>query len=162
MDRIDNTANIVEALRILEPDLKSLSVIQLRNKPILHGDIGIGKKIPLTLIGQGIDHFISILLGIAGAKNDVALIDEMEKGFHHSVLPRIWKIIANYAQINNTQIIATTHSRELMNGAVKGIPSELKDEFQYMRIERDEYNFKTKAYNFELLSTALETDLAIR
>ncbi len=162
LDRINNTTGIIQALQILEPNLKSLSLIELKNLPVLHGDIGIGKKIPLALMGHGIDHLVSILLSISDASDGVALIDEMENGFHYSILPRIWEVIAIHAKINNTQIIATTHSRELISGAKEGIPSELKDDFQYMRIERNENEFKTKTYDFELLSTALETDLAIR
>ena len=162
LDRINNTTGIIQALQILEPNLKSLSLIELKNLPVLHGDIGIGKKIPLALMGHGIDHLVSILLSISDASDGVALIDDMESGFHYSFLPRMWKIIATYAKINNTQIIATTQSRELISGAKEGIPSELKDDFQYMRIERNENEFKAKTYDFELLSTALETDLAIR
>ena len=162
LDRTNNADGIINALQILEPKLKSLRLIQLGNKPILYGDIGIGKKIPMALMGQGIDNLISILLGISDAKNGIALIDEMENGFYHSVLPDIWKVIATYAKTCNTQIIATTHSRELINGAIQGIPPELQNDFKYMRIERNKNEFKTKIYNFELLSTVLETDLAIR
>ncbi len=162
LDRTNNTAELINALQILEPKLKSLHSLHSGSASILYGEIGIGKKIPIALMGQGIDNLISILLGISNAKNGIALIDEMENGFHHSVLPDIWKVIATYATACNTQVIATTHSRELINGAIQGIPPELKNDFKYMRLERNKNEFKTKTYNFELLSAALETDLAIR
>ena len=60
----------------------------------------------------------------------------MENGFHHSVLPRIWEFITKYAQTNNTQIIATTHSRELAIGDIEGIPAELRKDFKYIRLEK--------------------------
>ena len=162
LDKHNKTAGIVEALQILEPKIKSLSVIFSGSTPVLYGDTGIGKKIPLALMGQGIDNLISILLGIAEAQNGIALIDEMENGFHYSVIPRIWEAVTQYAKANNTQVIATTHSRELINGAKEGIPNDLKNNFKYMRIERNETQFKTKVYSMDVLSAALETDLAIR
>ena len=113
-------------------------------------------------MGQGIMRLLTILLVISEVKNGIALIDELENGFHHSVLADIWKVISNYAKANNTQIIATTHSRELVSGAIQGIPSNLRDKFKYMRIDRNKNNFKPKVYDFKTLKVALETDLEIR
>lgn len=163
LDKVKNTAGVLKALQILEPKLKELSIIQTGNQPVIYGSIvDLKRKFPLSLMGQGIIRLLSILLVISEVKNGVTLIDELETGFHHSILPDIWKVISNHAIANNTQIIATTHSKELISGAVEGIPSELKDEFKYMRIERKEDQFKTKIYDFETLSVALESELEIR
>ena len=161
LDRINNTTEILTRLQILEPQLQSLSLIPMGGKPIIYGDTGIGTKIPLSLMGQGIVRLSSILLAISEAKNGIVFIDELENGFHHSILPLIWKAITGYAKANETQIIATTHSLELIS-AVKGIPEELKNDFKYMRIERNKDEFKTKIYNFEDLSAALNAELEIR
>ena len=163
LDKVNNTEGVLKALQILEPKLRNLSIIQIGNQPVIHGSItGLKRKFPLSLMGQGIVRLLSILLVISEVKSGLTLIDELETGFHHSVLPDIWKIISNHAIANNTQIIATTHSKELISGAVEGIPSELKNEFKYMRIERKEDQFKTKTYDFETLSVALESELEIR
>ena len=162
LNKFKNTEGILNALKILEPNLKSLSTIQIGNQPTIHGDIGFKKQLPLSLMGQGIMRLLTILLVISEVKNGIALIDELENGFHHSVLADIWKVISNYAQANNTQIIATTHSRELVSGAIQGIPSNLRDKFKYMRIDRNKNNFKPKVYDFKTLKVALETDLEIR
>ena len=55
--------------------------------------------------------------------------------------PLVWKVMASQAKTNNTQIIATTHSREMIEAAVEGIPQEMKDDFRYMRIDRDKDKF---------------------
>ena len=162
LDRINNTANILTALKILESKLNSLSVIPMGNRSMIYGDTGLGKKIPLALMGQGINKLVSILLAISNANNGVVFIDELENGFHHSVLSDIWKVISHHAMFNNTQVIATTHSRELILGAVAGIPDRIRDKFKYMRIERKGNVFKTKHYDFNTLSAALDSELEIR
>ena len=164
LDKINKTKEIVEGLKILEPQLKSLSLIPMGDEVVIHGDVigGIEEKIPLSLMGQGIVRLLSILLAISQAKGGIVLIDELESGFHHSVLARIWQSISSYASANNTQIIATTHSLELILGAVKGIPDQLRQNFKYMRLERDKEDFKIKDYSFKDLSIALDSDLEIR
>lgn len=162
LDRINHTIEILNGLQILEPQLKSLSLIPMGGKPVIYGDKGIEAKMPLSLMGQGIVRLSSILLAISEAKNGIVLIDELENGFHRSILPLIWKAITSYAKTNKTQIVATTHSWELISGAIKGISEELRNDFKYMRIERNEDEFKTKIYNFENLKVALDAELEIR
>ena len=91
----NNTRDIVKALQILEPNLKSLSILSVKDKPIIYGDVGLEQKIPLFLMGQGMNHLLSILLIISRAKNGIVLIDEFENGFHHSILAKMWAAIAN-------------------------------------------------------------------
>ena len=161
LDRTNRTEEIVKSLQILEPKLKSLSSISMGGKSVIYGDIGIGVKIPISLMGQGMTRLLCILLAIFEAKKGIVLIDEMENGFHHSVLPSVWEAISSYAQSNGTQIVATTHSWELIS-AVGGIPKELRDDFKYMRIERNKDDFKTKIYHFENLKVALGAELEVR
>ena len=162
LDKVNKTAGILSSLKILEPQLKSLSVIPTGNKSALYGDIGMEGKVHLNLMGQGIVRLVSILLGISEAENGTLLIDELENGFHHSVLQLLWKVIVTHAKNHNTQIIATTHDRELIEGAISGIPENSRADFKYIRIEREKENFKIKDYDFDILQTALNSTLEIR
>ncbi|MDE0518947.1 MAG: ATP-binding protein [Bdellovibrionales bacterium] len=162
LDKLNNTVGILHALQIIEPKLKSLSVISAGKSSAIYGDIGLGQKIHLSLMGQGIGHLLSILLAINSVKDGIVLIDELENGFHHSVLPRIWEVITRTAKVNNTQVIATTHSYELMKAAIESIPEDLKDDFKYIRIDKEENEFKTKQYRFQNLQVALENELEVR
>lgn len=164
LDKINRTKEILSSLQILEPKIKSLSVIPAgNNKPALYGDIGMEEKVHLNLMGQGIIRLLSILLGISSVENGVILIDELENGFHHSVLSRVWEVITTHAKRCNTQIIATTHSWELISSAIEGVPQELRSDFQYRRIERKEnFIFKTVDYDFSTLETAVSSNLETR
>ena len=163
LDRINQTEDILKSLQIIEPNLKSLSLIPMGGKPTIYGDTGIGVKIPLPLMGQGIARLLSILLAISEVKKGIILIDELENGFHRSILPSIWEAITRYAQANKTQIVATTHSWEFLLAAVEGTPEDLKKDFKYMRIERKNNDeSKPKNYDFEVLKTALDAELEVR
>ena len=156
-------SELISALQILEPNLKSLSLIALGGGvQAIYGDVGMKKRIPISLMGQGMNRLLSIMLSISEMENGITLIDELENGFHYSLLPDVWKVIASYAKENNTQVIATTHSRELASAAVVGIPEELKDRFKYMRLERKDQKFIPKMYNMEDLKGAIDSNLEIR
>ena len=133
------------------------------DNPVIHGDIeGPKHLIPLPLMGEGMNRLMSILLFISDLENGIILIDELENGFHCSLLPEIMKLIVEHAQSNKTQVIATTHSRELVQATVESLPQNLQDKFRYMRIDRDEEEFRTIDYDFKILTTAIETNFEIR
>lgn len=159
-----NTQDLLEIFQILEPRLKSLSTIQMGNTPVIHGDIeGLEYQLPLSLMGEGINRLMSILLLITELKNGILLIDDLEKGFHDYILPKVIEVITTTAQNYNTQIIATTHSRELQLAILEGLPEDLRNQFQYRRIERNkEEIFIAGNYSFEILTTALEANLETR
>ncbi len=157
------TEKILEALQILEPKLSSLSTIQMGKNSVIHGDVeGLKSLIPLPLMGEGINRLMSILLSISNLENGILLIDELENGFHCSLLPKVMKVIAEHAQSNKTQVIATTHSRELQQATLESLPHDLQNKFRYMRIDRDGEEFKIRNYDFEVLTTAIEINLETR
>ena len=152
----------LKALQIVHPNLKSLSVLSPEQQTMIYGDTG-EQKIPLSLMGGGINRLMSILLAISASKNRVVFIDELENGFHHSVLPRVWEVITKHAKSCNTQIIATTHSWELISSAIEGVPEDLRPDFQYRRLERQKNStFRTVDYDFSTLKTAVMSHLETR
>lgn len=157
------TQDVLTALKIIEPNLKSLNVVSLSGRPAIYGDIGIGRKVPISLMGQGVDRLLSIILAISEAKNGVVFVDEIENGFHWSTLASVSETLANHSKTNNTQIVATTHSREFLMGMAEGLPQEQRNDFRYIRFEKTVGDgIKKKIYNLETLSSALEAELEIR
>ena len=93
----------------------------------------------------------------------MVLIDELENGFHHSVLPRVWEVITKHAKNCNTQIIATTHSWELISSAIEGVPKDFRSDFQYRRLERQKNStFRTVDYDFNSLENTVSLNLEAR
>lgn len=149
-------------LKIIEPRLKSLSSVTMGDTSLIHGDIGLSRKIPVSYMGDGISRLLSIILSIATTKNGIVLIDECENGIHHSVMPKIWEAIAKAAREYNCQVICTTHSYECLEAAQEGISGELADDFSYVRIDREKNKRVAKCFDHEMLSMALKNNMEVR
>lgn len=156
---------IIDFLKIMEPRLTGLSSIALSNgTSMLYANIGIGTKVPISYMGDGISRLLTILLTIVSTKNGIVFIDEIENGIHYSVIPKVWQVISTAALTYNCQIFATTHSYECLNGALEGIGNEMKEKFRYFRIERSKEEDKAvpKTFHYEVLKSAIDRGWEVR
>ncbi|HKW86465.1 MAG TPA: ATP-binding protein, partial [Nitrospiraceae bacterium] len=138
---------LINALRTIEPRLKSITVVQKGNEPILHADIGKPRLMPLNLMGGGITRLTTILLSIADAPDGLVLIDEIENGFHYSSLTGVWRAIRELAIMTRTQIFAATHSMECIMAAHKVFSSVKNYDLSYHRIDRKDGTATVKHYD---------------
>lgn len=115
---------VLEALQIIEPKLKSIEENSSSGAPMIWGDIGLSELVPLAAMGEGMNRIARIVLTITVPKSGIVLVDEIENGLHHSVLPDVWRYIDKMAQKFDTQIIATTHSYECIEAAHKSLDAE--------------------------------------
>ena len=105
LDILGKQENIVDFLRIIEPDLKSLSSVAMGDSSLIHGDIGLSRKIPVAYMGDGAARLLSVILAIASSQNGTVFIDECENGIHYSAMPKVWEAIAKAAREYDCQII---------------------------------------------------------
>ncbi len=155
--------NVVECMREIEPRLKSLSSVPTGNISIIHGDIGIGRKIPINYMGEGTARLLSIILSIASNKNGVVLIDEFENGIHYSKLTQIWKVVAQTARQFNCQVFVTTHSYECISSAYEGLSGDYERDLTYIRLDMEKAgSIQPKVYDYEILSAALKSEFEVR
>jgi len=98
-------------------------------------------------------------LEIQGKQN---LIDEIENGLHHSILPRVWQAIGAAAQEFNTQVFATTHSLECIAAAHKAFMESESYDFRLHRLERKDEKIRAVTYDQEDLNSAIETGFEVR
>lgn len=157
-----NKKEVIDALKLIEPLLKDVSMIFWLGNPVLHGDIGMNRLIPLPLLGEGMVRLNNIILRIINAKDGVVLIDEIESGFHHTVVPKVWEIINKMSKRFNTQIFATTHSMECIIAAYNTFKKEEADEFKLYRLDKKGDSVKPNSYSLKLLETAIEGELEVR
>jgi len=156
LDIYGHTDSITNVLKIIEPNLKSLTTISQGDNVLIYGDIGLSRKIPVSHMGEGTAKLLSIILGIATNKNGMVLIDEIENGWHYSLLPDILKAIYTMAKNYNCQIIATTHSYEIKKSLLKGLSSDDFSDVAYIRLDREKDCIKPKIYESSMLIAALE------
>lgn len=166
LDIKDKAEPVVEFLQIVEPKLKKLSSITtMNNNSMLYGDLGLGQKIPISYMGDGLSRLLSIVLAILANRDGIVFIDEIENGLHYSVMPRIWESIAQASKEYNCQVIATTHSYECLQSAINGIQKkELQKEFMYTRLEKSEDDQRVipKSFRYEVLKTAIDRGWEVR
>src|SRR5579864_2542454 len=108
-----NLGLVIDFLQVIEPKLIGLTAVMSSSKPAVYADIqGLDRKIPMALLGDGINKLLSIILAIATADNGIILIDEVDIGIHWSVLSKVWGEFFKMARDFNCQIIATTQNYE--------------------------------------------------
>ena len=110
-------ALLLKALQIVEPRLQSIEENSSSGIPMIWGDIGLSELVPLSAMGEGMTQIARLVLAIASVPDGIVLIDEVENGIHHSVLPDVWRAIDEAAKQFHTQVFATTHSFECIEAA---------------------------------------------
>jgi len=157
-----HTDIITDVLKVIEPNLKSLTTILQGEHAFIYGNIGLQRKIPVSHMGEGTAKLLSIILAIATNANGMVLIDEIENGWHYSLLPKLLKAIHKMAKEYNCQIIATTHSYEINQSLIKGLSPEDLTDVAYIRLDKTKERIKPKVYEAHMLAAALERGWEIR
>lgn len=138
---------IVEGLKIIEPRVTDF--IFADNEMLV--DIGLAKRIPVNMMGDGARKIVSLLTAVYVCKDGALLVDEISNGFHYSVMGSLWKVLINAAVRNNTQLFVTTHDNDSIKGLRNAALNEFDDivaAFKLLKTSDDEL----KAYHYSLES----------
>ena len=165
LDLENKAAQILDIVKLIEPRITKLSVVAIGDMTELHADVdGFPRKVPISLMGDGVGRTLSISLSILASSGGIVLVDEIENGLHHSKLPEYWTAISNACIAANCQLIATTHSYECLAAAAKSTSSIDPNSFSYTRIDRIKDSGKLKAvqYSSDELSAALDAEFEVR
>lgn len=156
--------NIVKYLKIIEPKLNSLSIIPQAQQFTVYGDIGLKRKIPLSLMGEGISKLLSILVSISTTPSGIVCIDEIENGIHYSLFPKLWNIITRISVDYNCQLFITTHSNDVLKGlyiADKESPT-ISNNVSFYRLDNKNNLIKPKHYTGSMLFSAIDREWEVR
>ena len=152
----------IDFLRIIEPRLETLKVITEGPSISVHGKLqGYSHSFPIHFMGEGMEKLLNLLVGMVCSKGGCVFVDEMENGLHYSALPAIWKAIGQAIRKYDCQLITTTHSYECLQAAHEGL-SEMPEDFRYIRLHRKDDEISAKLSNYDMISTALKTNLEVR
>jgi len=158
----DRENEVVEFLRIIEPRLETLKIITEGPNPLVHGKLkGLMHTLPINFMGEGMEKLLALIVAITHSPNRIILLDEIENGLHYSILPKIWEAIGKALRKYDCQLITTTHSYECLRAAHKGL-SEMPDDFRYIRLHRKDDEISAKVSNYDMIGTALKTNLEVR
>lgn len=155
-------ADVIEALKVLEPRLKRLSSYTSGEHPALRADIGIGRLIPIAFLGEGFVKTATMVCSILTSPGGCVLVDEFDNGLHYSALEQLWSVLGDAARKSKVQLIATTHSRECV-AAADAAAKVLSDyDLSVYRLERAEESIRAIHFTRETLDTALDQDWEVR
>lgn len=150
---------LTKALQVVEPSLESVEDNSATGSPMILGDIGLPELTPLSAMGEGVTRMARIVLATSMVPGGVLLVDEIENGFHHSVMQKVWSVVEEAAQQFDAQVIATTHSYECLMAA----HDALSDEWRLHRLDRAKSgSSRCVTYDTETVAAAIRHDLEVR
>lgn len=154
---------IIEVLQIIEPRLTDLEVLSIEGNNMVFADIEtMPKLIPILLLGEGTVRLLEIALSVISLQGHILLIDEIENGFHHSIMSRVWEVFAQLARKYNVQVFATTHSWESIQAAHKVFFKKEPNDFLFHRLEKVDDAIQVVTLDQDTLQTTLEEGWEIR
>ena len=157
---------ITEALRLVVRDgISRVTVIGGESKghgrhPVVRLE-GRDSPVPLKRLGAGATRLFGLALAIGNAKGGLLLIDEVENGVHHAVQRDLWQLLFELAQVQDVQVIATTHSWDCVVGFAKAALASESDGILY-RLEPYKSNLEAIEYPEHVLEAATEQRIEVR
>ena len=150
---------IVEGLQIIEPRVRDF--VFTDGEMLV--DIGLAKRIPVNMMGDGARKIVSLLTAVYDCKEGILLIDEISNGFHHSVMRDLWRVLIQAAIRNHTQLFVTTHDIDSIKGLRDAAVHEFDNfiaAFKLLRATDDE--LKAYHYSLESLDYSINQEIEIR
>lgn len=115
---------MVSALQILDENLDSVhflaNVFSSSFFPTRDGIVvgmkGQDGRVPIGSLGDGMRRLMVIATALAFTKQGRLFVDEIDTGLHYSVMSDMWKLVVAKASAANSQVFATTHSWDCIEG----------------------------------------------
>ncbi len=116
-------AEIVKSMSILDPEIHSIVLLATQGGGISRfgSDFFIGKnrnseRLPIGTQGEGMRRLLVLSTSLIQAEDSILLVDEIDTGFHYTVLADMWRLVVETAIQSNVQVFATTHSYDCLKG----------------------------------------------
>ena len=154
---------VLRFLRPLEPRLRRLSVITIKDTPVVHAYLdGTRRPIPVQLLGEGLNRMLVLALSMSEATGGLLLVDEIENGLHHSVQEEVFSLLLDLAQSLDVQVFATTHSGECIWAAHRSLEEHMEEEFAYYHLERVSGGIEAVRFDRDMMETADAHNMEVR
>jgi len=147
-------------VEILDKTFGVTDIDIIKNKVMLKQD---GKYYSLNEYGDGIKHFISIILALSVNDGNVVYLDEIENGIHYTLLDSLWKVILEVSKELNVQVFATTHSKECIESFSRTAQNLQEDKVTFTQLKRmEDDSIKAGIYKSDVFFNAIEQEHEVR
>lgn len=150
---------LVTAIKEMDSSIEDILTLSVNGLVQVYIRIN-GKLIPIQYAGDGLVKLTSLCLAIMQLKNGILIIDELETGLHYSMYGKLWKLIDHISNASNCQVIATTHSYEMISAVIDNIEND--NDFCYYRIGKKDDNTVSYRYDYSMIDSALEFEMELR
>jgi len=122
-----------------------------------------GKFLPLSQFGDGMKHFLILLMTLHLNNDSIIYLDEIENGIHYSNFDKLWEIILTISKEQNVQVFATTHSKECIESYARVSKALDEKDITYTILTRlDDGSIDAGVYDAGMLLNAIEQDHEVR
>lgn len=130
-----NESLVIEAMKVIVPEMRRIHfgfAEPFAPNPRIGIQVDISQResmSPIGSLGGGAFHVLQLACGLVHCSGGTFLIDELDTGIHWSRMSDMWRVVIDTAIQNDTQVFATTHSADCVNGlaSVCDIHSELAE-----------------------------------
>ena len=119
-------------------------------------------SIPLRSLGDGAVRMYGIALALTNSRNGFLVIDEVENGLHYSVQAEFWKMVIQTAEVNNVQVLATTHCWDCVVGFGRAAGELEETDGLVIRIDRLGDRMRVVEYTEQDLQVAIRQHIEVR
>lgn len=162
---LESNGQLEEVLKVMSevyPFVSDLSVKTTGGKGMIWARVNNSKKKqPITLISEGVNKLLGLLLYIKSYPYSHVLIDEIENGFYYKTLPKIWSALYTLATKSNVQLFVSTHSDECLQALLPTIKKHQKD-FCLLNINRNKDGYSITETQGEYFEAALKGGVEVR
>ena len=123
---------------------------------------GHASPVPLKSLGDGATRMFGVALALANCRDGILLLDEAENGIHYSLQSQFWGMVLRAAEMHNTQVLATTHSKDCINGFATAALACPNIAGNLVRIGWRKEELRAVDYSTEELETAAEQNIEVR
>lgn len=162
MRRSGEADALIEALRLIDPEIDDLEILVNHGQSILHARLTDGRRLPIRQMGDGTVSALRCILAIHQSKGGIVLVDEMDNGIHWAALKDYWTAVSRMARKTRTQVFATTHSRELIEAAAASESAQSGSLALYQLDRRSDGSIRATDYSLEQILAGLDLQLELR
>lgn len=126
---------------------------------------GVPELLPVSMHGDGMFRYLTIVAASANPVSNIILIDEIDNGLHYSVYNKLWEAIFALATTTNKQVFVTTHSKETLeylNEMLEEHPEYQQEMRLYTIAKTLNKGHQAYKYTYEGLSGACENNIELR
>lgn len=153
---------ILSLLKLFDARINGIEIL---TDDIYIGFGGTSQMLSISMMGDGLRRYLSIVASAANPLIDILLIDEIDNGLHYSIYKKLWQALFALAGATDKQIFVTTHSKETL-GHLNEMLQETPDCQSDMRLYTLERTIKKgmQAYmlTHEGLRGACDNDIELR